>query len=838
MSVSPHDINFVPSLITSFLSMITCVRFWSSLPVMLCLLLASSTHANETNRDAIDFSKRIQPILAKRCFACHGPDEAESGISFAEQEAAFAEADSGEYAIVPGDVESSTLIHRITTDDEFERMPPEGDPLSQSEIDLLSRWIKQGANWSKHWAFQEVRDITPPTASDDSWNSVPIDAFIYTSLSNVGLDPNPPASRRTLIRRAYYDLTGLPPSAQAVESFITDPDSDAYEKLVDELLESPHYGERWGRHWLDLIRFAETNSFERDNPKKNAWKFRDYVIRSFNEDKPYDQFVREQIAGDELDDVTIDSLTATGYYRLGIWDDEPADPLQARFDEMDDLITTTGQGFLGLTINCARCHDHKIDPIPQKDYYSLLAFFEDVTSYATRGNQDELNQIDVSSDELNARYYENDQTKKSIEAKMHEIEQEGIAKMSATDQRATEGHRRDRNRVLKEKLRKNLDEDRWQTYQALKVELARVVKEGNSLPPRNSILGLAYYVGKPKETFVLYRGNPNSPAEKVEPSFPDIFEFATDTIEAASQSARTDPRGNRSLGRRRKLADWIASDENRLTSRVIVNRIWQFHFGRGIVRSSNNFGQLGTPPTHPDLLDWLAKAFVENGWKLKALHRMIMLSKTYQMASDSNVQSLEIDPGNDLFWRFDPRRLSAEEVRDSMLAVSGALNRDTYGPSIYPTMSPEVLAGQSRPGSGWGKSNESEQNRRSVYIHVKRSLLSPLLTAFDFPDPDSTCEARFATLQPAQALSLLNSDFAHQQANRLAESIRAEDIDNESIVQETIMRVLARDATVDEIQDGVELIEKFEASEMIGRARAVQLYCLSVLNWNEFLFVD
>ncbi len=381
-----------------------------SITVVLCVgasltgapLLAAES--SQRKSDEIDFTKQVQPILAKRCYACHGPDEAESGLRFIDKESAFAETDSGEFAIVAGDVEASMLIARITSEDEFERMPPEGDPVSPKEVEVLRQWIEQGARWDKHWAFEPMTPAEPPHVADPLWNEYPIDAFIYDSVESVGLKPSEPASRATLIRRAYYDLTGLPPSVEQVKKFVGDSDPLAFEKLVDELLESPHYGERWGRHWLDLVRYAETNSYERDGPKPNAWKYRDYVIKSFNDDKPYDQFVHEQLAGDELDEVTTETLTATGYYRLGIWDDEPVDPVQARFDEMDDIIMTTGQALLGLTINCARCHDHKIDPIPQKDYYSMLAFLADVTRWGSRGDQSSNNQIDVSPPELAARY--------------------------------------------------------------------------------------------------------------------------------------------------------------------------------------------------------------------------------------------------------------------------------------------------------------------------------------------------------------------------------------------------------------------------------------------------
>lgn len=794
------------------------------------------SHGTTTAETSVSFTQDVQPILAKHCYACHGPDDAEGGLRFIDAEAAFAEADSGEFAIVPGDVSASNLIARITSDDEYEQMPPEGDRLTPSQIETLKAWIEEGAQWNKHWAFEPMNPVEPPGLDASQinaaqWNANPIDAFIHHSLDQASLTPNPPADRATLIRRAHYDLTGLPPTAKEVESFVNDPDPEAFAKLVDHLLQSPHYGEQWGRHWLDLVRYAETNSYERDGIKPNAWKYRDYVIKSFNDDKPYDQFVREQLAGDELDEVTTETLTATGYYRLGVWDDEPADPLQARFDGFDDLITTTGQAFLGLTINCARCHDHKIDPIPQTDYYGMLAFLADVTPWGKRGNINTNNQIDVSSEEVNRAHQENDARQREVQAQMLEIENVGIVKMAAPLQRETEGNVRQRNRVLKEHLQKHLSDDQWTAYQRLSKQLKSIEKDAKRLPPRENVMGLAVCQPNPDETFVLFRGNPHSPSDPVVPMFPAIFDEEVPEIPEPKADAR-------SAGRRRVLADWIVSPDNRLTARVMANRIWQFHFGRGIVRSSNNFGQLGTPPTHPELLDWLAHEFVNQGWKLKSMHRLIMNSRAYQMSSQANEPAVSKDPNNDLFWRYDSRRLRAEEVRDSMLAAAGVLNNQTYGPSFYAKVSAEVLAGQSKPGQGWGDSPQEQRDRRSVYIHVKRSLLTPLLTAFDFPDPDLTCEERFATLQPGQALALLNGDFAHEQAFRLSRSIDAAESDNSTVVRRTIEAVLQRNATDDEIRKGDELIVSFIDQHHLSRERAVQLYCLSVMNWNEFLFLD
>ena len=356
------------------------------------------------------------PVLAKRCFHCHGPDKAESSLRLNSQKSAFAEADSGLHAIVPGKPDDSELITRISETDESLRMPPEGKPLSKEEIETFRRWIAGGAKWETHWAFQPMKNpAAAPSVRKRTWVANPIDAFILHRLEENHLKPAPPANKIALIRRAYYDLTGLPPTPAQVDAFVNDKSPDAYEKLIDDLLESPHYGEQWGRHWLDLVRFAETNSFERDGVKPNAFRYRDYVIRSFNADKPYDQFLREQLAGDELPEVTTDSIIATGYYRLGLWDDEPADPLLAVYNEFDDIITTTSQVFLGLTVNCARCHDHKIDPIPQADYYSMLAFFHELTPYGTRGDQTSNNQTDITPPEVAAQYQALDKQKNELD---------------------------------------------------------------------------------------------------------------------------------------------------------------------------------------------------------------------------------------------------------------------------------------------------------------------------------------------------------------------------------------------------------------------------------------
>ncbi|MEM6978824.1 MAG: PSD1 and planctomycete cytochrome C domain-containing protein [Planctomycetota bacterium] len=790
-------------------------------------LLCGFSYAIVRGDSVVDYAQDVQPILAKHCYACHGPDESEGGLRFHESDGALVEGESGEIAIVPGEPDASHLLVRITTDDEWERMPPEGQRVSEAEVELLKQWIADGAQFAKHWSFEPLSNPTMPSIDTGDDNAIePIDAFLHNRRTEAGVAVNPPADRATLIRRVTYGLTGLPPSASDVEAFVSDSSPDAYARLIGRLLESHHYGERWGRHWLDLVRYAETNSFERDGPKPNAWKFRDYVIRSFNDDKPYDQFIREQLAGDLLQaSPTVDQLTATGFYRLGIWDDEPADPLQARYDELDDLITTTSQAFLGLTINCARCHDHKIDPIPQTDYYGLVAFFADVSRYGTRRNQTSNNQIDVSSKSLRDRYASLDELEQELTNQRIEIEQIGIAQMSASDQRATEGPPRDRKRVLDKKLQSHLESEQWHTHQDLVRKIADVRQQRNALPPRDQVLGLNVK-RKPEQTFVLFRGNPHSPADPVDPQFPDLFDVPPPKVDSSD--------------RRLVLANWIASPENRLTARVMVNRIWQHHFGRGIVRSPNNFGGLGIPPTHPKLLDFLAQQFIRSGWSMKALHRQILLSDAYQMASSFNPDAASVDPGNDLFWRFDPRRLSAEEVRDTILMTSNRLNRTPYGESFYPKVSAEVLAGQSRPGKGWGQSDDADRNRRSVYIHIKRSLLPPMLSAFDFPEPDTTCEERFATLQPAQAMSLLNSEFIHRAAADLASAVEMElddSVSHDAFVAQLIKQTLARQADLTEIKSLAAFIEELQFDYGVSAPRARMLAALAVLNWNEFVFV-
>ena len=792
-------------------------------PIRLAALLA--TFAAAADAEPVDFSRDIQPLLAKRCVACHGPDTQEAGLRLDDRAGATSELESGSRAIVPGTTAESEILARITSTDPDLQMPPEGPRLSPAQVDMVRQWIDEGAEWKEHWAFRPLaRPVVPAHDGSDLPPRNPIDAFIAAGLARRGLSPPQPADARTLLRRVTYDLTGLPPSEQDVRDFLADTSPGAWERVVDRLLASPHYGEKWARHWLDLVRYADTNSFERDGDKPHAWRYRDYVIRSLNDDKPYDQFVIEQLAGDELPDPSSDALIATGFYRLGTWDDEPADRLQARYDWFDDIVATTGQAFLGLTINCARCHDHKIDPLTQRDYYAMLAFFHNITPMGDRQMNPAFIERAIAADGQSvndAQYQAEDLARRRAEARrnVEEIEKR-----------------------VREQGEQVLDDLAKQDRAALKKRVAELEQEHAGTA---KALVVSEHGPRAPDTFVFYRGNPHAeatPENGVEPAFPEI-------LKAPAPVIPTPAAGARSSGRRMALARWIASPDNPLTARVMVNRIWQHHFGRGIVRSSSNFGFAGDPPTHPELLDWLTAEFIAGGWRLKPFHKLILMSQAYRAASTGHTDALAKDPLNDALWRFDMRRLTAEELRDSIHVASGGFNPKMFGPPVFPDIPAEVKASQSRPGSGWGKSPPEEQARRSIYAKVKRSLVVPLLADFDAADTDTSCPVRFVTTQPTQALGMMNGSFLQSQARvfaeRVHEDVRARQTqsldaaaETAALVRRAIEIALVRPAEAAEISDGVALIGRLQTTDGVGPSRAFELYCLMLLNLNEFAYLD
>ena len=603
------------------------------------------------------------------------------------------------------------------------------------------------------WSLHPIARALPPLPNGAP---NPIDAFVQAGLRAEGLTPAPPADRRTLLRRVSYDLTGLPPTLDEIRDFERDRLPDAYERRVDRLLASPRHGERWARHWLDVARFAETNGYERDAPKPHAWKYRDWVIRSLNADKPFDQFVLEQIAGDELPDGNEETVTGTGFLRLGTWDDEPNDALDYKYERLEDMVHASSTAFLALTVKCARCHDHKFDPIPQRDYYRIAAAFW-AGFIEPRGRELMGGPSDA---EL------------------------GFQVLGWTDR-------------------------------------------GREIPPLN----------------LLKKGDPRQPEGEIAPGFLSAITKLDRPVPPSQNEARTS-------GRRLALARWIVDAENPLTARVAANRIWQHHFGRGLVASADNFGVKGDRPSHPELLDWLAHELIDSGWSQKHLHRRIVTSQTYRQASvhpDENAFATR-DSGNRFLWRANRRRLEAEALRDSLLVASEELSLRLGGPSVAPEIAPDALEGLSQKDKAWQASPEAEQRRRSVYLFAKRSLLLPLLTVFDFADTTLPCARRESSIVPTQALALLNNAFAHRKSEAMAARVERECGPR---AQPCIVRAFelafGRAPDREESEAARRHIEvqerRFRERAVDGATRdprrdALASLCHVLLNSNEFLFVD
>ncbi|MCH2209926.1 MAG: PSD1 and planctomycete cytochrome C domain-containing protein [Fuerstiella sp.] len=828
----------------------------SSLITFLCAVTASVGNARLTDEQQ-ELWKHATEILTRSCLKCHAGESPKSQLDLSTRAGILAGGELDGPAYDADDPNNSNLI-RVIRYDGLE-MPPNRQ-LSAADIRFLELWVQQGMPWPREqlqlefdqvtgppevnedtknfWSF---RPLTEPAVPDSDWGLNAIDSFIFRRLIENGLEPSPPADAQSLVRRMYYNMTGLPPEPEAAERWAArlrrndgTMDQAAVEELIETLLASPHYGEQWGRHWLDLVRYAETNSYERDGAKPYVWRYRDYVIQAFNSDMPYDRFITEQLAGDELENRTSQSVIATGYYRLGRWDDEPVDHTLAFYDDVDDIIGTTFQTMLGLTVNCARCHDHKIDPIPQRDYYRLLGFFRNIRRYGIRGDKTvrdaSVREVDLPEEPglLEQESIAHNEKISDVQRLISEFEQTVIPLLTEPQKQDFEFFE-NRLSLVKNLQSSGLSKEQVDEYQRLHRRLKTLQENGPS--GRAKVLCVTEDMETIHATHVLTRGNPHAPADEVTPGFLSV-------LSPPDVNMPEIPEGARTTGRRKLLAAWIASPKNPLTARVMVNRIWQFHFGRGIVRSSSDFGFQGTQPTHPRLLDWLASQFITNGWSVKHMHRLIMSSATFQMSSSARQHALNQDPVNDLFWRFDMRRMSAEEIRDSVLWAAGNLNtKKMFGPSIYTDIPDEVKAGQSQPGRGWETSPPEDQNRRSIYIHVKRSLVDPLLASFDFADTDQTCPVRFVTTQPTQALGLLNSKFMQQQASAFADSLRKQKSSFDR-VRRGLTVVTQRPPSEDEIRKGLALIEQLQSKEGFTSDQALQYFCLLALNLNEFIYLD
>jgi hypothetical protein len=690
------------------------------------------------------FEKRVRPVLVDNCVPCHGPEKQKGGLRLDSRPALMMGGDSGP-AVVPGEPDKSKLVQAVRYAGE-PRMPPKGK-LPADQVAVLAAWVKMGAPWPDaagvrptggtaftitekdraFWAFCSVREPTIPSFSRDSqrsaWIKSPIDAFILAKLTEKGLSPAPPADKRTLLRRVYFDLIGLPPTPEEIDAFLADDSPDAFEKVVDRLLASPHHGERWGRHWLDVARYGEDQAHTFQARKyPDGWRYRDWVIQAFNTDVPYDRFTIEQLAGDLLDGPgRADRLAATGFLALG-----PIYYGKATADEWDDRVDTLTRGFLGLTVACARCHDHKFDPIPTRDYYSLAGVFAstDYKEYVLTADG-------------------------------------GIDEQTVSDPT--------------DKMAQNKSKD-----------------------PRKPVVHALTEGAKPANLRVYLRGNPANLGEEAPRRFLAIL-AGDDAPPFTSGSGRLE------------LAKAIASPSNPLTARVMVNRIWMHHFGRGLVGTPSNFGTLGERPSHPELLDYLAARFVAGGWSVKKLHREIVLSATYRQSSRHDAAAMKFDPDNRLLWRMNRRRLEVEPWRDAMLAVAGNLDLTLGGPSVD----------LSKP----------DNNRRTVYGSVSRHNLDPLLRLFDFPDPNLTSDRRPVTSVPLQQLFVLNSEFMARQSKALAARVTAAATDDPVRIRVAFLLVFGRPPTDREVRLGVDFLAA-------GGADAWEKYAQVLLSTNEFAFVD
>src|SRR5437867_1479742 len=870
-----------------------------------------------------DFSRDVRPLLEQHCFKCHGPEKQKGGLRFDTKEGAFTAGESGEKAIVPGRASQSRLIKLVSSKEDAERMPSKGEPLSAAQIDLLKRWIDAGAAWPettaaggvvarsemvvtdddrRHWSYLPLQRPPLPAVKNGSAVRTPVDRFILARLEAQKLALSPQADARKLARRLYFDLIGLPPAPEQVDSFqreFAGNAQSAVASLVDQLLASPHYGERWARHWLDVARYADSDGQESDADRPTAHHYRDFVIRSLNDDLAFDTFVRWQLAGDELDPDNPQAVAATGFIAAGTHAELPdnlmeEERIRTRFNELDDMIATTGSAMLGLTLGCARCHDHKYDPVPRRDYYRLLSAF----------NGGDRAQVPLAPleevrrhREAEAKWKEEFETAKKRfddwlkEArKPHETaaRQAKIDALKVSDEEKTL-LKNDANGApaieLAKKFSKELkveDKDYWQFLSDEERaewdarEKALQVVEAGKPKPLPTALGFADFGARPRETFLLARGDFRAKSEPVELGFLTALTRGK-TPEDYWSVARAESRRSDSTQQRRALAEWMTDLEHgagALVARVIVNRVWQHHFGQGLVRTVNDFGARCDPPTHPELLEWLAHEFVRNGWRLKPLQRLIMTSAVYlqdctvavsrqsaaisRQPRDSSAgaqpaalsrDAATIDPETRLLWRRRPQRIESEILRDSMLAVSATLNTRMFGPAVKSPIAPEAIQARNLTDPyPKDQTDTPATRRRSIYLFHKRVVQHPLMQAFDGPDAQASCGRRETTTVAPQALALLNDTFVRARAKDFAQRVGSEaGAEPEAQVRLAWRLALGRDPSSDELDSGTAFIRAQirqrsnrdpSMPETDTQRLALADLCQAIFALDEFIYVD
>lgn len=769
---------------------------------------------------APDFIRDIQPIFALHCVKCHGPEEQNGGLRYDLKSAAFAQADSGQNAIVPGKPEQSQLLHRVTSAHKDAQMPPKGERLSASAIAILTTWIRAGAPWpdspptpqpvSTHWSFQPVKNPPIPAVKDATWPRNPIDHFIQAKREAAGLTSAPEAMPHVFIRRLFYDLTGLPPSPSDLST------SSDLTEIIEKLLAAPAYGERWARHWLDWARYADTAGDNSDFPVPQAYLYRNYVIDSLNADLPYNRFLTEQLAGDLLPATNQPEKNrqtiATGYLALA----RRFGSLIERYPQhltIEDTIDNLGRTVLGLTLSCARCHDHKFDPISTRDYYGLYGIFAS-TRYPFPGIELFQTQRDfvplIPQSEVTSKLKP---FQKETDELTHELEQ----RLADCEAKAIENSVKERTASLDQQrqMKNELDSMLMRARRAGEA-LAKHLKSAPTLPTAYAVQD-----GKPVNAKLQLKGEPERPGAEVPRQFPAILGGQTLPQERATKTSG-----------RLELAHWLTDSANPLTARVIVNRVWQRHFGRGLVSSTSDFGLRGAAPTHPELLDWLATDFIRHDWSLKHLHRLIVSSRTYQMASTDSKDNLDADPENNLYWKFNRQRLDAESLRDSLLLISGQLDPN---PQIKPYPIP--------PPKDWKYTqhhpfkDDYPSNKRSLYQMTKRLTAQSFMQTFDGPDPNACTATRDSSVTALQALHFLNDDTLHSAAEAIAKHLLQTNRTQEQHLTHLHHLLFHRPPTPEEqalLLTHLKTLEK-QTSDPV---QAYTSLTRSLLRTNEFLYLD
>ncbi|WP_165251292.1 PSD1 and planctomycete cytochrome C domain-containing protein [Paludisphaera soli] len=794
------------------------------------------------------FEQEVRPLLVAKCQSCHGSEKQKGGLRLDSREALLHGGETGP-VVEPGKPDESPLVEAVRY--EGLEMPPSGK-LEAAEIAALTRWVEAGAPWpagagadaakadaprpkvekadASFWSFQPLKHVAPPdlTGLDgtpwESWARNPIDAFVLKGLLEAGLTPAPEASKGSLIRRLTFDLTGLPPTPEEVDAFLADDAADAYEKLVDRLLASPRYAERWARHWLDVVRYAESDGHNADAYRPEAWRYRDYVVRSFDADKPYDRFLAEQIAGDELAPGDPEAAIATGFLRLGPYEANQRNVRGQWADILNEITDVAGEAFLGLSVGCARCHDHKFDPIAQADYYRLQAFFapilpvDEAPLYSAEFKADhdaKLAAWERATADVRAKLAElekpaRDKLERDIVSKFTPDLQAMLfqpdSELSPYDvQIKALAYRQlalEQTKVTEATIAKD-DRPRWK-------ELTAELKKHDAIKPAPLPVALGVRDVGPEPPPTAIPGGRKTPTV-VQPGFPSVLDPSPAAIERPAAAPG-------STGRRLALAAWLNRPDNPLSTRVVVNRVWQDHFGRGLVATSNDFGKLGEAPSHPELLDWLARRFVADGRRFKALHRLMVTSTTYRQSAfrpESEVEAARlVDPANRLLWKRPVMRLEAEEVRDAMLAASGELAPTRGGPAADAAATP----------------------RRSIDCKVVRNRRDPILDAFDAPDGFNSTGLRNTTTTVTQTLQMINGPWALARAKAFAARLDRLTVDGETRDRDRIAlayRLAAgREPEADELADALAFLGRADKTEALAD------FCHVLLNSSEFLYVD